>query len=162
MGRLTGYTFWHAPCAAAMALEEGAWTDNDKYKDGGYFASPMDKDMFVALTTRSFTVKKATASTDVIVGKLISEPQGEHTTYGRQGTILLLGDYVLELEVHTASDTLAVGGYVQLSASGGKYGEGLWFKDTTSNGTLVLASSTASGSIASGSVIPVLVGYDPF
>lgn len=163
MGRLTGYTFWHSPCSAAMALNEGTWSDNDKYTVGGYFASEMDKDMFVALDTAgNFRVKKATATADVVIGKLISEPQGEHTTYGRQGTVLLFGDYIMEVEIHTASDTIAVGGSVQFSASGGKYGEGVWIKDATANGTLALASSSATGSIATGSVIPVMFGYDPF
>jgi hypothetical protein len=179
MARGTAYTYWHSPCRAAMALAEGAWTDDAKAILGGAFASELDKDCFVALdTTGDFRVKKASASTDMLIGKLISEPEGEHVANSRHGTVLLFGDYIQEVELNTASDTIAPGDGVQLYALGGKFGEGTWEKFvaestlvvsgsadlatasvTRFNGTVALASSSTTGSIASGSVIPVLMGY---
>ena len=148
-----------------MKLYEGAWTDSNLYKLGGYFASPMDADTWVCLYTgSSWTVRKATASSDIVIGKLESEPQGDHVASSRDGTILLLGQWVGEVELHTSSDVVAIGEYVKFSTSGGKFGEGLFIKDDTaasgsSSGFLALASSSASGSVASGSLIPVLFGF---
>lgn len=163
MATKTAYTIYHeSPPKVAMFLNEGAWTDDDDYKLGGYFASPLDKDTIVTLdTSADFTVKKATLSTDTPIGKLISEPQGEHTSGARVGTVLLFGDCVLECEIHTASDQITVGGYVQFTKSGGYFDGGTWQKDT-SNDTVALASTSASGSIATGSVIPVLFGKFAF
>ena len=180
MGRLTGYAILHeSPPRANLFLAEGAWTDDDKAKLGGAFASPLDAHMTVALdTTGNFRAKKATASTDKLIGHLISEPQGEHVQNSRVGAVLLFGDFVMECELNTASDTVAVGDCVELFGSGGKFGEGTWkkFVATTTlvvsgsetatasvtrfNGTVALASSSATGSIDSGSVIPVLFGYN--
>jgi len=166
MARKTSYTFWDSPAKAAMTCYEGTWTDNDKYKDGGYFATPLDANMWVALRTASdFAVMKATASTDIIIGKLESEPQGEHTTSGRQGNVLLLGDFVLEVELATNSGAIVPGDKLIFTGAGGSYSEGYWSKNqvTTSFadyvGPIALASSSATGSIASGSVIPALFGF---
>lgn len=175
MARGTAYTYWHSPCRAAMALVEGAWTDDADYTKGGYFASELDADVFVAIdTTGDFRVKKATASTDVVIGKMISEPQGEHVENARFGNVLLFGDYILEVEIDTASDAIAPGDSVVFSKLGGSYSEGVWKKsqgttisltgsaDSTQsvgNGTLALASTSASASIATATVIPVMFGY---
>lgn len=162
-----------------MALAEGAWTDDDKAILGGAFASEIEKDCYVALDTGGdFRVKKASASTDVVVGKMYSKPQGEHTENGRYGTVLLFGDFIQEVELATNSDTIAVGDGVELTGVGGKFGEGKFTKFvatstlvvsgstdlatasvTRYNGTLALASSSTTGSITSGSVIPVLMGF---
>lgn len=162
MTRGTAYTIYHeSPPKMAFSLNEGAWTDDDKYKVGGYFATPMDKDTFVILDTASdATVKIATASTDVPIGKMISEPQGKHTTNGRQGTVLLFGSAVLEVEVYTSSDSIAIGGSVKFQASGGTFAEGVWTLDTASNDTRALAAYT-TGSDA-GTKIPVLFGAGAF
>lgn len=158
MARQTGYTYWHTPARASMRLVEGSWSDDDDYKLGGYFSAPLDKDMWVALYTGSdFTVMKATASTNTVIGKLISEPQGEHnTTSGRYGTVLLLGDFVLEVECATNS-AINIGAPVKLTASGGTYAEGVWTSHSAANGTIALAAyATASGA---GYKIPVLFNW---
>ena len=166
MARTATYTYFDSPCRASMALVEGAWTDDDKYKVGGYFASPLDKDTFVALSkTVDWAVVKASASTDIVIGKLVTDPEGEHVANSRHGTIQLFGDYIMEVELSTASQALGAitaGDSLVLTASGGKYGEGLWVKNkplgtASFNGTICMIS-LATASMATGTLVPVLVG----
>lgn len=162
VSRVTSYEYWDGPSKATMRCVEGAWTDDDDYKLGGYFASPLNNGDWVALDTYSaMTVHKATATTDVVIGQLMSEPQGEHTEYGRYATVRLLGVTVKEVEIDPAmTQTISIGGSVVLTASGGYFGEGLWTRDATANGTLALGA--AGPTCSTGTVIPVLFGYDPF
>jgi hypothetical protein len=163
MARTTAYTYFDSPCRATMKLVEGAWTDDDTKKAGGYFASPLNKDMFVKLhATLDWTVQKATASTDIILGKLISDPEGEHVANSRLGTIQLNGNYIMEVEMATTSAVLSAGDSVILTASGGGLGEGLWVVNApagtkTFNGTIALVSM-ATASYGSGITVPILFG----
>jgi hypothetical protein len=145
-----------------MKCIEGAWTDNDAYINGGSFASPMHNGDWAALDTSSaMTVHKATASSDNVIGQLVSEPQGEHTTNGRYATVLLAGAFVKEVEISPSmADTISVGDSVQFSVSGGYFGEGLWTRDATPNGTRALGP--AGPTPATGTVIPVLFGFVGF
>lgn len=167
VSRVSSYEYWNAPCRATMKCIEGAWTDDDKSKLGGAFASPLANGEWVALDTSSaMTVHKVTASSDVVIGQLSSEPQGVHVENGRYATVLLMGDFIKEVEVAPAmTDTISIGDTVRLSASGGYFGEGLWNRATLqtttgvtlSNGTLALG--TAGPTCSTGTVIPVLFGY---
>lgn len=146
---------------ATFLLAEGAWTDNDDYKEGGSFAAPLLVGMEVALvTTVDYLVTKSDTGATPI-GRLKSITGGKNSTNGRVGTVKLYGDFVDEVEVATASDAIAIGGSVAFSTSGGTYGKGQWLKDTA-NDTRVLASTSASGSIAAGTRIPVLFGAFSF
>jgi len=161
MARTDSYVYWHAPVRAAMLCAEGAWTDDDKAKLGGAFATPLEKDEWISLVTTSDFLVKAATIDDPIIGKIISKPQGPHVENARNATVLLLGDFVEEIEIHTASaGGVKTGESVQFSVSGGKYGEGVWAEDSTSNGSIALASCSATPS--SGTVIPVLFGYKGF
>jgi len=144
-----------APPRMAFILEEGAWTDSDLYKAGGYFAAPMDRGMFVQLGTINGSVTKSTTASSPVIGQLISEPMsGVHSENGRHGTVELFGSHVLELEIKTTSDTIAMGGYVIYAGAGGYFGDGIWTKGTTSNGTCALNAYTTGSGTAS--TIPVL------
>lgn len=161
VSRMTAFTFWHeSPPRAAMACVEGAWTDDDKYKLGGYFASELKQNMEVFLdTSGDFRVKKCTASTDVPIGRLISEPQGPHVENSRYATVLLYGATILEVECATNS-AINVGAPVTFTLSSGTNDCGKWTSDSAANGTLALAAyATASGA---GYFIPVLFGKISF
>lgn len=159
MARAKAWSIYHeAPPKMAFNLAEGAWTDNDKYKDGGYFAAPLDKDCWVDLVTASEALVTKSGLNGTPIGKLITEPMGPHVANGRKGTILLLGAAVMEVEIATQSDVIPAGASVKFSTSGGKWGEGLWTVDSSPNGTIALASTPASGSMVSGSRLPVLFG----
>lgn len=146
----------------AFNPDEGAWTDNDKYKEGGYFASEVVIGSFVSLvSTAPWHVTLSGAGTTP-VGKVIAITGGKNETNGRIATVELFGKRVERLEIHTASDAITIGGYVQYSTSGGSYSCGLWQKDGTANDTLALESSSASGSIALGERIYVLMGAERF
>lgn len=145
-----------------MQLAEGAWTDNDAYKEGGSFAAPILKGCVVKLVTTADLMVTKSGAGETPIGIVVSAPMGTNTTNGRYATIRLFGRNIEEVELHTASDAIAVGGYVQFSTSGGKYSNGVWQKDGTANHTIALQSSSASGSIASGSLIAVLFGADLF
>jgi hypothetical protein len=145
-----------------MRLLEGAWTSNADYKDGGSFASPISVGCIVKLvTTRSFTVAAAT-SVSTPIGVVISTPMGTNTPDGRFAAVRLFGRQIEEVELDTASDAIAIGGYVTFQNPGGSYSNGVWTKDATANHTIALEASAASGSIASGSLIAVLFGVDLF
>jgi hypothetical protein len=169
VSRVASYEYWNAPARATMKCIEGAWTDDSNLKVGGSFASPMHNGDWAAADTSSFAVKKATASSDLVIGQLMSEPQGEHVASSRYATVLLLGLFVKEIEIDPAmGSTISVGDTVNFTASGGYFGEGLWNKCTApstgsvtnSNGTFALA--TAGPSCSTGTVIPVLFGYKRF
>ena len=82
MARETEWTIYHeAPPKMAFSLNEGAWTDDDKYKDGGYFASPLDKDCYVVLDTSSNALVRKATTSESPIGKLITEPMGRHALY---------------------------------------------------------------------------------
>jgi hypothetical protein len=168
--RTAAYEYWDGPAKASFACVEGAWTDNDKYKLGGYFASELHNGDWVALSTVStMACMKASASTDVVIGQLVSEPLGPHVANSRHATVQLLGDFVKEVEIDPAStETISYGGSVKLTASGGYFGEGLWNRFTPlvvtgsavvtmGNGTLALG--TAGPTCSTGTVIPVLFGF---
>jgi len=160
MTRTTASTIYHvSPPTVAMILAEGAWTDDDDYKLGGYFATPLDKDVYVSLHTTDMTVTASGAS-GTPIGKMISEPQGKHSELGRQGTVLLFGTHVLEVEIATNSDSISVGGYVTFGTTGGTFAEGVWTKDASANGTRALAAYTTGS--AAGTSIPVLFGAVSF
>jgi hypothetical protein len=158
-----------------MIVNVGSWTDDANYVLGGYFGTDLDAELFVALdTTADWTVKRASTSADILIGKMISQPSGEHTASGARATILMFGDMISEVEIDTASDVIAVGDSVIFSAKGGSFSAGVWKKATATsytltgtgegtssfyNGTVVLATTSASGSIASGTTVPVLFGH---
>ena len=168
VSRIASYEYWDGPAKATMKCIEGAWTDNDALKMGGSFASPLHNGEWVAADTSSaMTVHKATASSDKVIGQLVSEPQGEHVASSRYATVLLLGSFVKEVEIDPAmAATISVGDTVYLSASGGYFGEGLWGKATLqtttgvtlSNGTFALGP--AGPTSTTGTVIPVLFNYN--
>jgi hypothetical protein len=145
----------------AFNLDEGAWTDDDTRKEGGYFAAELKPGYFVSLGAVAFHATLSGAGVTP-VGKLISVTGGKNETGGRIGTVELFGKRIERLEIHTASDAITIGGYVQYSTSGGSYSCGLWQKDGTANDTLALESSSASGSIALGERIYVLMGVTRF
>lgn len=156
MTRTTASTIYHVcPPMAGMILQEGAWTDDDTRKLGGYFAAPLDKDKFVSIGTADMSVTLSGAAGEPI-GKLVSEPQGPHVENGRQGTVMLFGTHIMEVEMHTLSDSVALGGSVQFSTSGGVYAEGLWAVDSTASDNMALAAYTTGS--AAGTTIPVLFG----
>jgi hypothetical protein len=167
VARTSAYEYWDAPCRAVMKCSEGAWTSDDTKIIGGSFAVPMHNGDWVAADTSVMSVKKATASTDVIIGQLFSEPQGEHATSARYATVMLLGTSVKEIEIDPAmTDTISVGDNVRLTASGGYFGEGLFNRIaksvastsiTLSNGTFALG--TAGPTCTTGTVIPVMFGF---
>ena len=158
--RSSSYIYTHAPCMASMKLDEGAWTDNDDYKLGGYFANPLTKGQWVALSG-DWTVNRMTASNSLAVGYLASEPiSGAHTSGGRYGNIMLLGDFVKEVEILSGSGNISLGGSIKPADGTGSLNEGVWTVDTVSNGTFALASYS-SGS-TQGTTIPVLFGYTTF
>jgi len=167
VARTSAYEYWDAPCRAVMKCAEGAWTDNDKMVIGGSFSSPMSNGEWVAADSTVMSVKKATASTDVVIGQLVSEPQGPHASSSRYATVLLLGTHVKEIEIDPAmTDTISVGDNVRITASGGYFGEALWNRavkatvsdgHTFSNGTFALGP--AGPTCTTGTVIPVLFGF---
>jgi hypothetical protein len=142
-----------------MQLAEGAWTDSDLYKEGGYFAAPLKNGNPVKMSSDYRVTLSGTGDTPI--GYVKSILGGENKTNGRWGTIKLFGLFVNTVEMATASDAVAVGGSVQFSTSGGTYGEGTWVKDTA-NDTIALNSTSASGSIAAGERIHVLFGAVKF
>lgn len=160
MARARSYTYWHAPLRASMILQEGAWTDDDDYKLGGYYASQMQKDQFVRLSG-DWTVARMLSASENVIGKLISDPiGGDHSTNGRYGTILLFGTTIEEVEIKSGSDTIAIGASVMPATGTGSEDKGYFTLDTVSNGTCALvAYATAS---AVGTKIPVLFGYEAF
>lgn len=161
VSRGTAYDYWHSPCRAAMKVDEGAFTTMTDHYYGGYFANQVNNGTWVALkTTSDWTVMKASASTDMVIGQLVSQPQGEQIASTRHATVLLLGEYVKELEIHTTSDSIVVGGSVMMGGKDGYFAEGVWTKDTASNGTVALCAYTTGS--AYGTTIPVLFGYKGF
>lgn len=144
-----------------MQLAEGAWTDSDAYKEGGSFALPMLKGTVVSLVTSADMMVTKSGAGVTPIGIVISTPMGTNTTNGRYATVRLFGRQIEEVEIHTSSDAIAPGGSVQFSTSGGSYSCGVWQKDTA-NHTIALQSTSATGSIASGSLIAVLFGADVF
>lgn len=165
MARVKAWAIYHeAPPKMAFTLAEGTWSDNDKYKDGGYFSAPLTKDCYVSLVTGTAyeAVVSKSASGSTPIGKLITEPMGKHETNGRQGTVLLFGTAVMEIEIATQSDLIVAGNSVKYWTYGGMWAEGLWTLDTVSNGTVLLATTPASGSMVSGTMFPCLFGAPPF
>jgi len=167
VSRIASYEYWDGPAKATMKCREGAWTDNVDHVLGGTFATPLHNGEWVAADTNSaMTVHKATASSDNVIGQLVSEPQGPHVANSRYATVLLMGTFIKEVEIDPAmAATISVGDTVYLSASGGYFGEGLWGKATLqtttgvtlSNGTFALGP--AGPTCTTGTVIPVLFGY---
>lgn len=147
---------------ATMRLAEGAWTDNDAYKEGGSFAAPLKVGHKVKLVTTVDYCVTLSGAGDTPIGEVMAVSGGKNETNGRWGTIKLYGDFIEECELATASDAIAIGGYVQYSTSGGTYDKGRWTKDGSANDTRVLNSSSASGSIAAGDRIHVLFGAHAF
>jgi hypothetical protein len=161
VSRGTAYDYWHSPCRAAMKVDEGTWSAQIEHMMGGYMSAPVHKDTWVALkTTSDWTVIKASASTDKVIGQLVSEPQGEQIAVTRYATVLLLGQFIKEVEIHTSSDSMVVGSSVMTGGTTGYFNEGVWTKDTTSNGSVILVAYTTGS--AYGTTIPVLFGYAPF
>lgn len=147
---------------ATFKLAEGAWTNNDDYKEGGSFASALVVGQHVKLITNVDYLVTASGDGDVPIGYIKAITGGKNETNGRVGTVVLFGDFIHEVEIETSSDAIAINGSVQYSNSGGTYGKGVWIKDGTPNTTRVLASTSASGSIAAGTRIPVLFGAHSF
>lgn len=154
----TASVIYHvSPPTVAMICSEGAWTDDDRYKFGGYFASQLENGQYVKLAGDMMVSAAGTDETPI--GKLISDPQGAHVANGRQATVLLFGTQVLEVEMWTASPSVAVGGSVKFKQAGGVFGEGVWVS-STANSTRVLKSYTTGS--AAGTTIPVLFGVGSF
>lgn len=145
-----------------MRVAEGAWTDSDKYKEGGYFAVPVTNGMTVALEGNVDYLVTRSVSGSTPIGTIEAIQGGANSTNGRWATVRLFGGFIREVEVDTASDKLTIGCSVQFAATGGQYANGLWKIDTGSNDTIVLNTTSASGSIAVGERVHVLFGAHRF
>jgi hypothetical protein len=110
---------------AAFDVDEGAYTTNSNYVMGGYFATPYtDSGIAVKLvTTRSWTVERATASSDVVVGITDDQPFGKPEAFGRVVTVKLLGSYIDTVQLATDSAAITIGDRLSLA------GSNLWSKD---------------------------------
>jgi hypothetical protein len=142
---------------ATFALAEGAWTDSDKHKEGGYFATPLTIGQEVELGSTEFLVQTCATTTDIPVGYLKSITGGKNAENGRYGTVKLYCDFIKEVEIQTASDAISVGESVEYFSAGGVYGKGLW-QISSANDTKALQATAASGSIAAGTRIYVAFG----
>lgn len=180
-------TYEYSGNKVTMYLDEGAYTTNSKYDAGGYWADDLLPGTPVKLSTaQGMTVTRASAS-DRVIGMVYGTPQivTNGSQYGRTAAIQLFGDFVHEVEIATDSGTIAIGDSVYLKSHAGSFSKGVWAKDAspfasaqlftlsgngevitvsavTPNTTVALQSSSATGSIASGSTIYVLFGAHSF
>jgi hypothetical protein len=145
-----------------MRLAEGAWTDDDKHKEGGSFALPLKNGQTVTLqgAVDYLVTESVTGSTPI--GILMDVLGGTNATNGRYGTVRMFGSHIEECEVFTGSDALTIGSSIKFYGTGGTYGKGMWWIDTASNDTIVLNTTSASGSIAAGERVHVLFGATKF
>lgn len=135
-------------------LEEGAWTDSDLYKEGGYFASPLSKGDYVEVSNTTDWRVKALATASSMFGILKSEPQGPHVANQRHATVDMFGGEVREVYIVTNSGTIARGASITPSGT-----SGLFILDGSANGTFLLNEYlTGTGTTAAGTMVPVLFG----
>jgi len=123
-----------------LPVEEGAWTSDSNYKDGGYFANPVAVGDFVVLNgTVDFRVKKA-ASTEDPIGVVVGSPMGKNEANGRSAAIELFCHRVMKIKLSATSKAVAIGGHVCYDASNE------WCKaTTTTNSTMALQAIPAGG-----------------
>lgn len=140
----------------AMNLFEGAWTDDDEYKAGGYFASPLSVGDYVELVTTASMAVKAAASASNPIGKVFGTANGENKEEGRWATIELYCDYVKICVVDVSSDAIAPGDSVEYFTAG------TVIKAASANDTCALSKTAASGSIAAGDEVVVAFGRQGF
>lgn len=169
-------TYEYSGNKVTMFLDEGAYTTNSHYDEGGYWADDLVPGVPVKLSTaQGMTVTRA-SSGDRPIGLVFGTPQivTNGAQYGRTAAIQLFGDFVHEVEILTNSDTIAIGDPVKFTSHAGSFSKGCWEKDAigagtdfvltgnaqtiSMNNTVALQSSSATGSIASGSTIYVLFG----
>ena len=127
--------------------------------DVGYFANPVHKGDFVALTSNAWEVKKA-GSEDTIIGEVIDNPQfygdrpQESKTDGnytrRKATVRLWGDYVKSLPLKSDNSAVAVGDCIKYTGSNK-------FDKNSSSTTDSIALEPAQAN--KGIKIAVLLGY---
>lgn len=127
--------------------------------DVGYFASPVHKGDFVALTSNPWEVKKAGAD-DTIIGEVIDNPQfygdrpqasatdGSYTR--RKATVRLWGDYVKSLTLKADNTAVAVGDCIKYTGSN-KFDK----NSSTTTDSIALEPAQANKGIK----IAVLLGY---
>ncbi|MEI6795242.1 MAG: hypothetical protein WCK39_00105 [Methanomassiliicoccales archaeon] len=171
---------------ASPFVDEGVFTANERDIEGGEFASPIKAGIPVKMVSAKTMTVIACAANESPIGFAQGQAIGLETArYSRAITVRFLGDQIKEIEVATNSDTIAVGDALVFSATGGKFGLGVWVKDATpattvtndsvvgtashthvatvndKNRTYALGPSEATGSIPLGKTIPVLFGkYD--
>ena len=126
--------------------------------DVGYFASPVHKGDFVALTSNPWEVKVA-GSSDTIIGEVIDNPQfygdrpqasatdGSYTR--RKATVRLWGDYVKSLTLKADNSAVAVGDSIKYT------GSGKFDKNNSATDSIALEPAQAN----KGTKIAVLLGY---
>lgn len=120
-----------------MPVEEGAWTDNDDYKEGGYFATPLKEGDYVILDgTVDFRVQKA-ASTETPIGVVVGAPMGKNVANGRSATIELFCYRVMKVKLSATSQPASIGEYVCYDAANE------WCQTATANSTAALQAIAA-------------------
>lgn len=127
--------------------------------DVGYFANPVHKGDFVALTSNAWEVKKAGAD-DTIIGEVIDNPQfygdrpqasatdGNYTR--RKATVRLWGDYIKSLQLKSDNTAVAVGDCIKYTGSN-KFDK----NSSTTTDSIALEPAQANKGIK----IAVLLGY---
>ena len=127
-----------------MAVDEGAWTNNDQAKEGGAFASPISDGDFVKLVTgRSMTVIAASGASDMPVGFVLGSAMGTNARYGRQATVQLFGEFMREVGLDITSAAVAPGDRLLY------LGPNLFIKDLTPYGSVTIGTTSITLSGAS-------------
>lgn len=120
-----------------LPVEEGAWTDNDDYKEGGYFATPFAVgDLVVLDGTVDFRVQKA-ATTEDPIGIVVGAPMGKNATNGRSAAIELFCHRVMKVKLSATSQPASIGEHVCYDVSNE------WCQTATANSTIALQAIAA-------------------
>lgn len=177
----TAYNYHNA--VANCAVDEGAFTANERDIEGGQFANPIIAGMPVKMVAGKTLTVAPCGDGDEPVGFAEGQPIGLPERYGRAVAVRFMGDYIKEIEVNTASAQITVGVGIAFMETGGKFGLGTWELDASyagsvtnatsdhstgshthvatvvaPNKTFALGLTEASGSIPLGKTIPVLFG----